>query len=343
MRVLIVNESKPERDMLCRQLGAVHEVDAVDDMRAAVSSLEECELDVVVLSCPRTGSEDAVRRVRSCDRDRHPYLILVADKQPLKEIAALMAAGADDFLRRPLNSEELALRVDAPERIGKWAKFHTDDKPKFDLRKARAYGGMGEIVAEDLSGLFSEPLETSEGRVSKLPLLRGASMSLGLASEQTELVLNVAVSDCSLAALGKQLLGESNADSAALDDMLRELVNTAGGAVKRACLDESITLTTGLPQNQILDPRTRKESQVWVTTTQQAGVKIFVWGEVLTLETRHVRATELTEGMILAKDVHQGSGVLLAPAGTRLTATTAARLANALGSKSVPIASSRST
>jgi len=343
MRVLVVSENKPERELLCRLLSPTHEVEAAEGVTSALATLEGHELDVIAFSSPRSGGEESIRRLRSCDRDRHPYLVLLTDKQPIKEIAELFAAGADDFVRRPLVPEEVLLRIEAPQRIGKWAKFHDADKPKFDLRKARAYGGIGQIVAEDLSGLLGEPLEACEGRPSKLPSLRGASVSLGLASEQTELVLNVAVSDGSLQSLGEQLLGEGNADQAALDDMLRELVNTAGGAVKRACLDESIALTTGLPQNRIVDPRSRKETQVWVTTNPQQGVKIFVWGEVLTLETRHVRAAELVEGMILAKDVHQNSGVLLASAGTRLTATTAARLANALGSRSVSVASTRGT
>ena len=112
-------------------------------------------------------------------------------------------------------------------------------------------------------------------------------------------------------------------------DALRELANTAGGALKRAALTESVALTTGLPVDDNA-ARFPGKHICWSLTLQDGGCFAVV-GEILARGNERISAAKLAEGMVIAHDVRNESGILLVPAGARLTSTSALRLAAMLG------------
>jgi hypothetical protein len=111
---------------------------------------------------------------------------------------------------------------------------------------------------------------------------------------------------------------------------LRELANTAGGALKRAALAENIALTTGIPFSETPAP-TLQAHDCWTLKLDTDDGCLALVGEIRERANQRVAASKLSEGMILAHDVRNESGILLAPAGSRLTATTANKLAQMLG------------
>jgi hypothetical protein len=130
--------------------------------------------------------------------------------------------------------------------------------------------------------------------------------------------------------LSASLLGDADAGDAAVTDMLRELANTAGGAFKRTAMPENAVVTTGLPTDHVLIAAPGATTRTWELTSAD-GLCIGIVAEMLALANVQVQAAELREGMVLAGDVHNRAGMLVVPGGTRLTATSAERVASILG------------
>jgi hypothetical protein len=153
---------------------------------------------------------------------------------------------------------------------------------------------------------------------------------MSLAGDQIELRVSIVVDEAALQWIKTTLLCDPEASTAAADDALRELANTAGGALKRAALSENVSLTTGIPITEPVTPPSAAHA-CWTLALDGVGCRLAVIGEVRKRSNERVASSKLAEGMVLAHDVRTEAGILLAPAGTRLTVTTAAKLAKVLG------------
>jgi len=106
----------------------------------------------------------------------------------------------------------------------------------------------------------------------------------------------------------------------------------AGGALKRAALAENVSLTTGIPSTEKFAVPSGA-SACWSLLSSTGECRLAVVGEARQRTNERVAASLLSEGMILAHDVRNEGGILLAPAGSRLTSTSAAKLAKLLGAR----------
>jgi CheY-like chemotaxis protein len=342
MRVLIVDDNKPARESAARMLSlAQFEVEQTDT-RSGLAAVARAQAEMVILAWPEKGGAEILKRVRGCETGGHVYVVVVLDKQPASEISAVFAAGADDFLRRPVVREELLARANGPQRIRKWAAPHADalDFSKGnDVSKLGACSNTGALVAEDLAQIVGTPLEVADAPASDVPgALFAATIPLSLASDETEIRVSVSVDAASMRALALAIMGDASPGDAAVDDILRELANTAGGAVKRAGLADNVIMTTGLPVNV---PAARAQGapggdlRRWLATTKDGAVRIGITREIRRRTNERVPAARLLEGMVVAHDLKNDSGALLVPAGTRLTSTTAERVARLLGDRTL--------
>jgi sigma-B regulation protein RsbU (phosphoserine phosphatase) len=66
---------------------------------------------------PGMDGLELVRRIRSGSRSGYTYVILLTAKAKKEDLVSGMEAGADDFLAKPFDREELRVRVRAGERI----------------------------------------------------------------------------------------------------------------------------------------------------------------------------------------------------------------------------------
>jgi hypothetical protein len=73
----------------------------------------------------------------------------------------------------------------------------------------------------------------------------------------------------------------------------------------------------------------------WGRQAGTPGLRFGIVGQVSVRETQRVSSACLKEGMVVSHDLRSESGALLVPAGTRLTRTTASRLALALGNRAL--------
>lgn len=336
MRTLVVSESKQERELIASSLQPDHTVDVVADKAAALQILEGETPEAVVLSW-NASAPDIIRRLRAIEHARHTYVLVVVEKLAPPMIPTLYQAGADDFIRRPLIKEELVARVEAPIRMGKWqgaakpAALNLTEA--CDLRNLDLFQNMGHVVARELSDMVGQ-LEVSEGWLVSGEL-RGACIPMTIASENAEIRISVVIAAPFARSLTATLLGDEAATPEGMVDMLREIANTAGGAVKRAAAQEKLLVTTGLPLNEARGLTRNEFTKCWTAQIVGTETQLGIIGEILKHTTQRVPVAKLQEGMVISRDLRNDAGALVMPAGTRLTANAVSRMGTLLGSRYV--------
>jgi CheY-like chemotaxis protein len=338
MHVLVIEENKVSREAIAKQLrDAGHRVTPAANHGTAMAVIERDVADVIVVGwCP--GAGDCVRRIRSQELEAHSFIIGVLDKQPPAAIPAVLHAGADDFIRGPIAREELLARIEAPARFRKWAAIAAkhallDLNGERDLLALQAFRNLGEIAANDLSGLVG-PLHVAEGFVVSGDI-DGASIPMSIPGERAEIRVSIVIERKLLAPLAGILLCDENAPPSALQDMLREIVNTAGGAMKRAAELERVQITCGLPVDSTDGAAPGEMARAWTATLDGCSAKIGIVAEVNRRANQRVPIAQVREGMVTAHDLRNDTGALILPAGTRLTTSSVERLSGLLGARFV--------
>ncbi|KAA3614015.1 MAG: response regulator [Calditrichaeota bacterium] len=120
-RILIAEDDLVTRKMLKLTLEKFgHSViDASDGDRAWALLHEENAPQLVILDWMMPGRDgpDIVSQLRAEESDKYHYILLLTSKSEKEDINHGWQSGADDFITKPFDREELALRVWAGERI----------------------------------------------------------------------------------------------------------------------------------------------------------------------------------------------------------------------------------
>lgn len=118
MNILIIDDSKAMRtflDYLVRDLGfgTVHAADGCDALEVLARSPSDIDLALVDWDMPRMNGLDFVQAVRADPSYRGLKLMMVTTANSMERVATALAAGADDFLMKPVTKDNLAdkLRV----------------------------------------------------------------------------------------------------------------------------------------------------------------------------------------------------------------------------------------
>ncbi len=125
MKILAVEDDPVASAVLARTLEKLgHEVVTVADGCAALEALARDPVRVVVSDWVMPGIDglELCRRVRARAGSDYVYFILLTGKLPSEDNQReAIEAGVDDFLRKPLASQEIWMRLHVAERILRFA------------------------------------------------------------------------------------------------------------------------------------------------------------------------------------------------------------------------------
>lgn len=180
MRILVAEDESVTRASLVRQLERWgHTVTACADGDEAWERFRDTELDLVLTDweMPRLSGLELVRRIRSAPEARFVYLVMLTGRTDKSDLVSGIEAGADDFVAKPFDREELRVRLLAGERIvtlertlhDRNSELHkAGERMRYDLRAAarvqqsmlprenlvtsRAASAWGYVPTDELAG-----------------------------------------------------------------------------------------------------------------------------------------------------------------------------------------------
>jgi len=122
MKILIADDDPLSRRLLEKTLlRAAYEVVSVADGRQALTSLTEPEdaprLALLDWMMPELDGPSVCRAVRQRHNQGYAYLILLTSRESKEDVVAGLESGADDYLIKPFNIDELKARLRCGERI----------------------------------------------------------------------------------------------------------------------------------------------------------------------------------------------------------------------------------
>jgi DNA-binding response OmpR family regulator len=120
LRVLIAEDDPFFRTLLQELLSAEADVKAVEDGAAAWNWLQQCEGPAVAIldwAMPGMAGPQICRAARANPSLARVYLILLTGRNSSAEILAGLRCGADDYVTKPFEPEELRARFRLGQRI----------------------------------------------------------------------------------------------------------------------------------------------------------------------------------------------------------------------------------
>ncbi|MFO0549411.1 MAG: hypothetical protein U0271_13550 [Polyangiaceae bacterium] len=319
----------------------------------------------IIVALPENASSavEFIRHVRETQTG-YTYIIVATSTSTEEPLRLAYEAGCDADLRLPISPELLSARLLAADRLlGRL-------RPRKNLRaissntpsaarpvepqpptnphqsavraapvptsmvdvvvRASAWRRMPAELQQVLSGFLSVDVAASFASDDlDASIVRG--IRLTNAGHELEVRIVLVTDSGSARRLATHLFG--NASNELEGDMIGEFSNIAMGALKAAFAREAIPFSGNLPEvlsreklGSFIGPTAR--SEVFSLCALDARIDVHVG--VLSRKNVLVGTTALKEGMVLAKDVFNARGMLLLTAGTRLSATAAQRLRQAL-------------
>jgi two-component system NtrC family sensor kinase len=120
MKVLITDDDAVTRHLLQNYLAKWgHEVTATADGEEAWRLFQDGTFSLVISDwmMPQMDGPELVRKIRGTHRPGYVYVILLTARAQKTDVVQGMEAGADDFVAKPFDPEELRVRVRQGERI----------------------------------------------------------------------------------------------------------------------------------------------------------------------------------------------------------------------------------
>lgn len=120
MKILIAEDKEISRRILERDLNKLgYETEAVADGAAAWRLLQDQPFRMVISDweMPGMNGVELVRRIREMKSDEYVYVILLTGRTDKRDLIEGMEAGADDFITKPFELEELRVRLRSAQRL----------------------------------------------------------------------------------------------------------------------------------------------------------------------------------------------------------------------------------
>lgn len=120
MKVLIVEDSRTMRfylEKLAISLG--HEARICETAEAAIEEFNTTEFSLVITDWVLPGMDGLtlVKHLRQHERGEHCIIIMITSRKKLEDLEAVLAAGADDYIAKPVSEDILKTRLIVAERM----------------------------------------------------------------------------------------------------------------------------------------------------------------------------------------------------------------------------------
>jgi DNA-binding response OmpR family regulator len=120
-RVLLAEDERVTRRLLEAHITRFgYDVVAVDDGQAAWDALQARDappLAVLDWGMPRLDGPEVCRRLRAAGQAAYTYVLLVTSRAGKSSVVEGLDSGADDFISKPVDPDELRARLRTGERI----------------------------------------------------------------------------------------------------------------------------------------------------------------------------------------------------------------------------------
>src|SRR5665647_33153 len=120
MKILIAEDELVSRKKLEKLVEAAgHEPLSAPNGKEALSLWERAQPNMVITDwfMPEMNGIELIQQIRRRQGSRYIYIIMVTSQGGTDNLVAGMEAGADDFITKPYNREELSVRLKAGERV----------------------------------------------------------------------------------------------------------------------------------------------------------------------------------------------------------------------------------
>ena len=189
MRVMVADDDATTRALLCAVLVELgHDTFEAEDGAMAWTQFqaERPALAVLDIEMPELDGLEVCRRIRNGDPQRETFILVCTGRDHLNDLAAVLDAGADDYVSKPTTPEHMRARVIIAER--RIAQDRARREAESELARARWRAGIGE-TAIALQHEINNPLSALLGHAE---LLLMEYRDRGEKNEQLDVILEQA-------------------------------------------------------------------------------------------------------------------------------------------------------
>ncbi|PYP64510.1 MAG: diguanylate cyclase response regulator, partial [Gemmatimonadetes bacterium] len=122
MKALVADDDATTCALLCAVLDELgHDPEAVADGAAAWQRYQEAKPPLVVLDIimPQLDGIEVCRRIRQADDKHETFVLVLTGRDQPGDLAAVLDAGADDYVAKPATAEHIRARLVIAERRSK--------------------------------------------------------------------------------------------------------------------------------------------------------------------------------------------------------------------------------
>ena len=167
MKVLIAEDNAVSQNIMKKILeNQGYEVITVNNGRQAWELLQKNDIQIVITDwmMPEMDGPTLCRKIRAATLPNYVYLILLTAKDKKEDLISGFTSGADDFVTKPVNPNELRARMQAGERVVKLEEnLKKSHAQLLQSEKMASIGQLASGVAHEINnptGFVSSNLRT---------------------------------------------------------------------------------------------------------------------------------------------------------------------------------------
>ena len=179
-KIAVVDDDKEIRDFLSTELGDVYSVTTYPDGRQALTGIIDTQPDLVIsdVVMPEMDGMLLLKRIKSGSKTSHIPVILLTTKTEHQSLIKGLEEGADAYMDKPFNLEELEARIASliANRVRLKGKFTGEQEQEDNLRQIELKG-INEELMQRIMKVVNERLDDSDLNVEALAEAVGVSRS----------------------------------------------------------------------------------------------------------------------------------------------------------------------